>query len=183
MKNTGGGRAWKFLKKNPGFILDWWMLAAGVPPAEGEPFPIRTQTAADLEAAHWGLLVWEDPLSEDGPASPFWSVAPTLEAVAAPGAPVFAEFLETPGVRLSGVRMASGSAMVLKIEQGEAAVQLRIADADAFDIEGGVALLTPAGSETPARLRRAADLWPAGAAKAKRPVSGCPNGSFCWRSR
>lgn len=179
MKNTGSKPAWRFLRMNPDFIGNWRKVAPGMPPAEGDPFPIRTQTAADLKAAPWGLLAWEDPLSEDDPVSPFWSVAPTLEAVAMPGAPFFLELLETPGVRLSGLRMASGGAMVLKIEQGEAAVQLRIANADAFDIDGGVALLTRVGSKTQASLRRAADLWPVGAAKAKRPVSGCLNGSFC----
>ena len=36
------------------------------------PFPIRTQTAADLEAARFDLLAWHNPWDEGGPSSPFW---------------------------------------------------------------------------------------------------------------
>ena len=39
MQYTGGGRAWQFLKKNPQYIVDWWMWAAGTPLPQGDPVP------------------------------------------------------------------------------------------------------------------------------------------------
>ena len=143
MKYTEGGRAWQFLMRNPDYIVDWWIWAAGTPPPQGDPFPIRRQTREEeAAAAKWGILAWEDPLAGDGALSPFWQAAPTLEAVPVPGNPIFAELLETPGARLSGVRMSDG-ATVLKAEEGNASVQLRIADRDSFDFTCGVALVTP----------------------------------------
>ena len=181
MQYTGGGRAWQFLKKNPQYIVDWWMWAAGTPLPQGDPFPIRKQTREVEEAAaEWGILAWEDPLAGDGPLSPFWQAAPTLEAVPIPGNPVFAELAGTPGVRLSGVRMSDG-VMVLKVERGKASVQLRFADADAVDLESGFGLVVPGGLELPVRLRRAADLWPIGASNEKSRASGCRTGSSSWR--
>ena len=180
MNNTGGKRAWDFLRRNPDHIVDWCIWAFGTPPAQGEPFPIRQQTPADLEAAKWGLLAWEDPLAEDGASSPFWADAPTLEAVPTPRSAIFAELLEQEGTRLEGLRLATGVAMILKVERGNAAVQLRIADADAFDIEGGAALITPTDLKLRVELHRAADLWPFGAPIAKRDVSVYLTGSSCW---
>ena len=40
------------------------------PVFEPDLFPIRIQTAADLEAAKFELLSWADPPEADGPASP-----------------------------------------------------------------------------------------------------------------
>ena len=48
------------------------------------PFPIRTQTAADLEAARFDLLAWHNPWDEGGPSSPFWDQSGMVEAVLAP---------------------------------------------------------------------------------------------------
>lgn len=180
MNNTGGKRAWDFVRRNPDHILDWCIWASETPPAQGEPFPIREQTPADLEAAKWGLLAWKDPLAEDGPVSPFWADAPTLEAVPTSGNAIFAELLEQEGTRLEGLRLATGGAMILKVERGNAAVQLRIADADAFDAAGGAALITPTDLKLRAELHRAADLWPFGAPKANRDVSVCLTRSSSW---
>ena len=71
MTNTCGVRAWRFLKSNPAYIAAWEKSAAPAP-AERAPFPLRTQTESDRDAATWGLLAWEDPHTEGGPASPFW---------------------------------------------------------------------------------------------------------------
>ena len=73
MSNTGGARAWRFLKRHPRYIEEWRAVADAIPIAEGGPLPVRTQTAADLKAAGWGLLGWDDPLDGAGPASPFWA--------------------------------------------------------------------------------------------------------------
>ena len=140
---TGAATAWQFLMNHPDYIVDWWMAAAGMPRPDGEPFPIRTQTEADLKARSWGLLAWQDPLSEDGPASPFWDDAPMAKAVSDPdGTEPFAALVRKEGGRLEGLRLRDG-ALILKIERGAAAAQIRIEDGDAFDPEGCLALLLP----------------------------------------
>ena len=164
MMNTGGGRAWRFLKRNPEYIEARGMTAPA--PREPAPFPLRAQTEADLAAAAWGLLAWEDP-AKDGPFTPFWTEAPALEAVPSPSAsPAVAEIAKEPGWGLSGLRLADG-AVVLKVECGDSAVQLRIADGAGFDTEGGVLVVTPTELRLPVRMRRAADLWPVAGAVSK----------------
>lgn len=177
MSNTEAARAWKYLRRNPAYIEDSGR-AAEPAPAEPAPFPLRRQTECDLEAASWGLLAWEDPLDEAGPASPFWMEAPTLEALPVPGGPTLAELLDVPEVGLSGLRLVSG-AVIVKVERGEASVQIRIADGGAFDPGGGVDLLRlRACHDLPERLRRVSELWPIGGAESKKDAArGSPTGS------
>lgn len=170
MTNTEGSRAWQFLRRNPAYI-EAWRKAASPAPDEAAPFPLRAQTEADREATAWGLLAWEDPLDEDGPASPFWAEAPTLEAMPVPESPALSELLKAPDVRLSGLRI-DGGAVILKAEQGDAAMQMRIANGDGFDPEGGVDLRTPVVLDLRVRLRRAADLWPVAVSPTKSPAEG-----------
>ena len=151
-------RAWSFLKRNPDYIADRENAGGAPAPDEPAPFPIRARTEADGKAASWGLLAWEDPFDEAGPASPFWADAPMLEAVPEPGAPALTELLAAPGLRLSGLRLEDGL-LILKAERGEAAVQMRIADGKAFDPAGGIALRLPVALDLGRHLRRAADLW------------------------
>ncbi len=177
MSNTGGTRAWEFLRRNPGYIE----AESGAPPApaEPDPFPMRVQTGADLEAARWGLLAWEDPRAEDGPASPFWRDAPMLGAAPAPGARPLAQVLDAPGWRLAGLRLADGGT-VLKVEHGGAAVQLMIEEG--FDPAVGIELRLP-GEQLDLRppLLEAAALWPMVAAAPKKAYGGSPttNSSRC----
>ena len=117
MTNTGGPRAWQYLKRNPDYVESWRQSAIPAPD-EPAPFPLRTQTEADREAAAWALVAREDPLAEDGPASPFWVDAPTLEALPVPESPALLELLWAPEARLSGLRLESG-AVILKAEQGD----------------------------------------------------------------
>ena len=138
---------------------------------------VRAQTAADLEAAAWGLLAWEDPHGEAGPASPFWIDAPMLEMVPAPEGPTLVELLGVPGVGLSGLRLAGGAAIV-KVEDGEGCVQIRIADGAGFDPAGGVDLRLPTLLGLRMRLHRAADLWPIAVPETKKDAArGSPTGS------
>ena len=133
---------------------------------------------ADREAAAWGLLAWEDPDDEAGPASPFWAEAPTLEAIPSPWpSPAVAEIGNEPGWGLSGLRLAD-SAVVLKVECGAAAVQLRIADGAGVDPEGGVLVVTPGELRLPVLMRRAADLWPVAGAVSKEAAGAYPMTSF-----
>ena len=171
MTNVGGARAWQYLRRNPGYVEAW--RKAGPPaPDEPAPFPLRAQTEADCEAANWGLLAWEDPTADDGPSSPFWTDAPTFDAVQAPEAPAISELLKAPDVRLSGLR-TEGGAVILKAEKGDASVQLRIGDGEAFDPDGGLDVRLPVTLDLKVRLRAMADLWPIGAAPpTKSPVEG-----------
>ena len=195
MSDTGPSRAWAFLRRNPVYIEDRQRAAAQPAPAERAPFPLRRQTEGDLEAAAWGLLAWEDPLDGAGPArgtsvcgtsvcgtsvcgtsvSPFWTEAPTLEAMPAPGAPALTELLGVEGAGLSGLRLRDGAAVV-KVECSEASVQIRIADGAAFDPAGGVDLmrLSPA-ADLQERLHRVARLWPIAEAETKKA-----GGSRSW---
>ncbi len=180
LSNTGAGRAWDFLQRNPVYIVEWWKTAAGIPPAQGEPFPVHRRTAVDEAAARWGLLAWEDPLAERGPASPFWTVAPTLELVPSRGNRFFLELLDEPGVRLSAVSIEPGP-VIVKVEKGDAAMQLLIADGSCFDAGGAYALVLRGPLRLPARLRRAADLWPLEGPKANSRARVCRTGSSCLR--
>ena len=89
----------------------------------------------------------------------------------APESPALSELLESSEARLSGLRIAGG-AVILKVEQGDRALQIRIADGDAFDPEGGVDVRMPTVLDLQVRLRRAADLWPIGASPKKSPAEG-----------
>ena len=184
MSNTGGSRAWRFLKRNPRYIEDRREAPAAAPD-EAAPFPIRARTAADRKAAAWGLMAWEEPLDEAQPASPFWTVAPTMRGFPVPGAPPLTELLEGPGVRLSGLRLETGP-VIVRIAQGDAAIHLRIEDGAAFDPAGGIVYGFDNELELGLRLRRAADLWPIAAAATKKDATGGGSGSrtrsFSWPS-
>ena len=85
-ENAGTGRPlwgspWAGGARPAGFGLVRCRLAAAdrTSGPEGEPIPICRQTEADLEAAPWGLLAWEEAFADDGPASPFWADAPMAE--------------------------------------------------------------------------------------------------------
>ena len=78
----GGKRVWRELRSNPDYVADWRAHAGEPAPLEPAPFPLRAQTVADLAAARWGLLAWEDP-GVGSRASPFWADVPMVEAVVA----------------------------------------------------------------------------------------------------
>ena len=171
MSSTEAASAWKFLQRNPVYREER-RTRAELAPVEAAPFPLRRQTEGDLEAASWGLLAWEDPLDEAGPAAPFWTDAPTLEATPMPGTPTLAALLDVPDVRLSGLRLRTG-AVIVKVERGEATVQIRIADGEGFDPGGGFNLLgLPTSRDLQERLRRVAELWPIDGAEMKKEAAG-----------
>lgn len=181
MDNTGPTSAWNFLQRNSGYIEDLRKHAEPAP-AEPAPFPLRQQTEGDLKAAWWGLLAWEDP-SEGGPTSPFWVEAPMLEAVPVPEAPPLAALLDEPHVKLWGLRLVGG-AVIVKVEKGDASVQVLIGDGAPFDPAGGVELLrlSPA-RDLQKNLRRVARLWPVGGAASKKDASGVLlRKNFSWLS-
>ena len=139
MVTGGGGRGWLFLKRNDHYAEAHLPFAGGAPSLLDAPFPLRRQTEADLEAARWGLLAWEDPFAAPGPCSPFWSVAPMMEVVPAPApavGPGLVEIARESGASLEGLRLADGT-LILKVERAERARQLRFADGAGFDPHRG----------------------------------------------
>ena len=156
---VGAVSAWRILKRHPCYREAWGAAAERIARPEGEPVPVRRQTEADLEAAPWGLLAWEDPLAEDGPASPFWADAPMTEGM--PGrreTPRFEALVRSQGGTLSGLLMLDG-ALILKVERNGAAGQVRIEDGAAFDAAGSLGLFLPWGDDHMSReLARGGDL-------------------------
>ena len=122
MASDGGARAWAFLRRNSAYRAAW---RAALEPAllEAAPFPVRLQSMADRDAVEWGLLAWEDPHRQDGPASPFWAEAPMLEGEWGSEAPPLAPLAASSGARLSGLRLADGT-LILKIENRSKAAQV-----------------------------------------------------------
>ena len=130
----GAVSAWRILKYHPCYREAWQAVADRIACPEGAPIPIRRQTEADLEAAPWGLLAWQDPFAEGGPASPFWADAPMPEGI--PGrreTPSFAALVRSRGGAVSGLLLLDG-ALILKVERQGAAGQVRIEDGAAFDV-------------------------------------------------
>ena len=168
MPNTTGSRAWQYLRRNPNYVEAWREAAAERAQEVPAPFPLRLQTEAERAAAAWGLLAWEDPGASEGPASPFWADAPMLEGeAAAPGGPSVVEALRAPGARLSALRLGCG-ALILKVEQGAAVAQVRIADGEGFDAEGGLAFRLTFGLGLITRLNCIGDLWAIAAGRPKK---------------
>ena len=156
---AGAVTAWRVLRR----LLDYrrgWLAAAGrTGSAEGAPIPIRSQTGADLEAAPWGLLAWQDPFAEDGPASPFWADAPMVEGKqAGSGTQPFADLVRSQKGSVSGLLLLDGT-LILKVERNGAAGQVRIEDGTSFDPAGGLGLFLPWGEDHMERaIDRADDL-------------------------
>ena len=187
METGDGIQAWDFLRR----VADYraaWRARAGPPPApgagddpdRGEAFPVRAQTRADLEAARFDLLAWQDPRGGDGPASPFWVQDGMTEAAIAPGAEPLAEMVAAGGGSLEGLRLLDGG-LVLKIEHGGRAVQLLLRDAGRFPPGAGIELRYGFGLRMPHGMRRLLDFWQV-AGRSPPPRRGRPRRIATWRS-
>jgi len=156
-----GALAWAYLRRDPAYRAAW---AAHAGPArfEGAGFPLRVQTEADLlAAADWALLAWEDP----APAawrSPFWCGVPMLIGEPDPDpwldpAPLL-PLLADAGARVEGLRLLDGR-FVLKVEQGNALLQILVPSGRAFGPGDG--LMAKLGLSLPleAAVARVEDLW------------------------
>ena len=143
-------------------------------PPETAPFPLRTQSRADRDAAAWGLLAWDDPRGGDEAPSPFWTDAPTIEgetvAANAARAPALLPLLRKAGARLSGLCMPGG-VLILNIENDDGAMHVRIADGGAFDPAGGLVLRLPFGLDLPVNVAHARDLWAVAGARTKKAAA------------
>ena len=125
---------------------------------EDAPFPFRRQSEPDRRLARFGLHGFEDPFNADGPLSPFWSVAPMLDVEPArAGWPGFAGLAREAGTAFAGLRLA-GAALVLKLERGGRAQEVRIGDGDAFDpVRDTLKVTLNVASDWPKRNARVGD--------------------------
>ena len=125
------GRAWRRLRSDPDYVADW-RAHAGPTVREAPPHAFRRQTEADLKAARWGLLAWEDPRHPQR-AELFRSDMAAVEArVAAGGAHAWPRLLRRAGATFTGLRLLDG-ALLLKVWRGGGTGQVRVIDGAAFD--------------------------------------------------
>ena len=150
--------------------------AAGVSVAtEPGPFRIRIQTKADLEADRFEMFAWEDPRNADGPASAFWRQRGMPEGVLEPGAEPLLGLVGDRG-SVEGLRLLDGD-LVLKIEYGGAAVQVRLGNVERFPDDGGISIRHPFGLRIPLSVQRLLDFWSVAGRPAPRNGRGRGRGS------
>ena len=182
MTETGDGvLAWMVLRQVEEYRKAWrrHAAAAGVSAApEPGPFRIRIQTEADLEAERYGMLAWEDPWKADGPASPFWRQDGMPEGVQQPGAEPLIGLMGDRGA-VEGLRLLDGD-LVLKIEYGGAAVQIRLGNVARFPDGGGISIRHAFGLGMPLSVRRLLDFR--GVAGPPAPRNGRCRGAGFGRS-
>ena len=158
---TGDGvLAWMVLRQVDDYRKAWRRHAAsaGVSTApEPGPFPIRIQMEADLEAERFEMLTWEDPRKADGPTSPFWRQDGMPEGVLVPGAEPLLGLVGDRG-SVEGLRLLNGD-LVLKIEYGGAAVQIRLENVLRFPDDGGITINHTFGLRMPLSVQRLNDFW------------------------
>ena len=130
-EGSGTERAWWWLSENPDYVADW-RASAGPTVREAPPYAFRRQSEADLEAARWRLLAWEDPHLPQW-AELFWADAAMVEARVAQSAEHgWRHLLRSAGATFTGLRLFDG-ALVLKVRRGRETGQLRVLDGAAFD--------------------------------------------------
>ncbi len=157
---TGDGvLAWMVLRQVGEYREAWDRHAAAGASAATEtgPFPIRVQTEADREAERFEMLAWEDPRKADGPASAFWRQDGMPEGVLEPGAEPLVGMVGDRG-SVEGLRLLDGD-LVLKIEHGGAAVQVRLRDVARFPDGGAISVKHGFGLRMPLSVRRLLDFW------------------------
>ena len=79
------------------------------------------------------------------------------EAVLDPAAPPLAA-LATDGASVEGLRLPGGG-LVLKVERGGVAVQVRLRDAGRLPGDAGISVMHPFGLRMPHAMRRMLDFW------------------------
>ena len=134
---AGGREAWHGLRSNPGYRADWQAYGTEEHALEPASFPLRVQSEADLEAARWGLLAWEDPRVRNR-GLPFRAGVSVLTGDAAPaaerGTPSLARLVRESPATFNGLRLRDGT-VILKIERRGKVEQVRLCDWDAIDPE------------------------------------------------
>ena len=114
----GGDHDWDSLRSNPDYRADWYEHGAAASFVESSGLPLRTQSEADLKAARWGLLAWEDPRTRSR-FSPFWVDGKMVQALAVKpreSASAMAVLARETGISFTGLRLRDGS-LVLKAKR------------------------------------------------------------------
>ena len=172
-EDRDGALAWAVLRRVAEYRDAWAGHAAAsgasAPPEPG-PFPIRVQAEADLEAAGFEMLAWEDPFTAEGPLTPFWRQRRMPEAVPDLSAPPLAA-LAAEGGSVEGLRLLDGG-LVLKVEHGGAAVQVCFREPGPLPDGAGVSVLLPFGLGMPHAMRRMLDFWSVSGRTAPRNGNG-----------
>ena len=178
--------AWACMRRDPGYRAAW-AAQAGPVRFEAALFPLRVQTRADLAAADWGLAVWEDPDVETW-RTPFWPGMPALVAEPDPDpwpdpTPLLG-LLGEARARLEGLRLLNGQ-FVLKVELGDAALQILVPSGRAFGPGDGIVAKLGLNLPLEAPVGRIADLWRVSGRPPPPPTRRVRDGSIarwsrCW---
>ena len=134
------------LRSNPDYRAGWKAHVSTAPALEPAPFPLRVQSEADLMAARWGLLAWEDPRVRNR-TTPFRSDVPMLMAKAVepegPDCAALRDLVRESAAAFTGLRLRDGT-VVLKAERWRRAEQVRVTNSEDFDPAGSglVSLVT-----------------------------------------
>ncbi len=160
MARGGGARAWLFLKRNPEYGDAFEACPNEAPAFEDAPFPLRRQTRSERALGRFGVYALLNPFACDGPLSPFWTVAPMLDVEPVPGdGRALAALAREAGVALAGLRLADDS-LILKLERGGRAQQVRIAGGAGFDpARDTIEVRLKPDPGVPERHARSGELW------------------------
>lgn len=124
---------WHALRSDRDYKADWRAHGGAPSVTASAGFALRVQCDADLKAARWGLLAWEDP-RERSAFKPFWIDRKMLVAeVVEPGDTVGA-LARATGMQVSALRLLDG-ALVLKVRRGRRVEQIRLPEGKSFDPE------------------------------------------------
>ena len=130
-----GYQRWQPLRSNPEYSADWRAHGSAAVQQEPAPFPLRVQSEADLVAARWGLLAWEDPRVRNR-SSPFWADVTMVRAHAAESGkgddPTLHDLVRESAATFTGLRLRDGT-VVLKAERRRRVEQVRVMNSDVYD--------------------------------------------------
>ena len=151
---------WHALRANSDYRAHWRKRGVAASVVESGGFMLRLQNEADLDAARWDLLAWEDPQERSG-FKPFWIDEGMLEgSVVEPGGsapPLMAE-ARAIGISVSGLGLLDG-ALVLKVRRWRRVEQIRVPEGGSFDMErSALQLRWPLQLSPPAELPRLMNL-------------------------
>ena len=154
-----GALAWAALGRTGEYRAAWERHGAVALARAHEPGPfrIRVQAAADIDAARFELLAWEDPREADGPALPFWRQRGMPEGSLEPGVEPLAA-MAGGGASVDGLRLLGGE-LVVRVRSAGAAVQVLLRGVERFPDDGGIVLRIPFGLRMPQAVRRLNDFW------------------------
>ena len=155
-----GAHAWAFMRRRPEYRKAWQAHAV-TPRFEAGQFRVRVQDEADLAAVEWRLLAWEDPEAQVW-RSPFLSGIPMLvgepDPDPYPDPAALLPLLAAAGAKVEGLRLVDGP-LVVKVELGEAVVQILIPSGRIFDPGDGIMVKLGLSLPLEMIITRIEELW------------------------